>query len=145
MKVLIAEDNKIVILGLKKIFSEYPEIELDIAENGLTALNFLLKHKSNLPDFILLDLNMPIMDGIEFLSTIKKNDDLKSIPVIIHSTSNNISDIEKCQLLGCAGYFVKEVDFTKYKSNIKLIIEYWKQSKGHKVLKNLDNKFKKTS
>ena len=145
MKVLIAEDNKIVILGLKKIFSKYPEIELDIAENGLTALNFLLKHKSNLPDFILLDLNMPIMDGIEFLSTIKKNDDLKSIPVIIHSTSNNISDIEKCQLLGSAGYFVKEVDFTKYKSNIKLIIEYWKQSKGHKVLKNLDNKFKKTS
>lgn len=129
MKILIVEDNKIALMGIKKILSEYPNIEICTAENGLIALNFLKENKSELPHFTLLDLNMPIMNGIEFLKEIKKNENLKTIPIVIHTTSFNTLDIKICEELGTAGYFVKELDMVKYKSNLKLIAEYWIESK----------------
>lgn len=129
MKVLIVEDNKIALIGIKKILSEYPNIEITTAENGLQALELLSSNHDQLPHFALLDLNMPVMNGIEFLKEIKKNEHFKSIPVIIHTTSFSTVDVQKCEELGVAGYFVKELDMVKYKSNIKLIADYWSESK----------------
>jgi CheY-like chemotaxis protein len=129
MKILIVEDNKIALKGMMKILSEYPNIEICTAENGLMALELLSENQSELPHFTLLDLNMPIMNGIEFLKEIKKHDSLKTIPVIIHTTSFNSSDVKKCEELGSSGYFVKELDMVKYKSNIKLIADYWTESR----------------
>jgi CheY-like chemotaxis protein len=71
---------------------------------------------------------MPIMNGIEFLKEIKKNENLNSIPVIIHTTSFNPIDIKMCQELGISGYFVKELDMVKYKVIVilfKLYIKYY--------------------
>lgn len=129
MKVLIVEDNKIALMGIKKVLSEYPNIEISTAENGMIALESLIVNLSELPHFILLDLNMPIMNGIEFLKEIKKNESLKTLPVIIHTTSFNSSEVKKCKELGVCGYFVKELDMVKYKSNIKLIANYWTESR----------------
>jgi CheY-like chemotaxis protein len=129
MKVLIVEDNKIALIGIKKILSEYPNIEITTAENGLQALELLSSSQDELPHFTLLDLNMPVMNGFEFLKEIKKNEHFKSIPVIIHTTSFSTVDVQKCEELGVAGYFVKELDMVKYKSNIKLIADYWSESK----------------
>jgi CheY-like chemotaxis protein len=129
MKVLIVEDNKIALIGLKKILSEYPNIEIITAENGLKALELLSSIQSELPHFTLLDLNMPVMNGYEFLKEIKKNDRFKNMPVIVHTTSFSSVDVQKCEELGIAGYFVKELDMVKYKSNIKLIADYWLESK----------------
>ena len=131
MKILIVEDNKIALMGIKKILSEYPDIEICTAENGLVALELLTVNQSELPHLTLLDLNMPIMNGIEFLKEIKKNDSLKTIPVIIHTTSFNPLDVKLCEELGICGYFVKELDMVKYKSNIKLIADYWTESRRH--------------
>ena len=131
MKVLIVEDNKIALMGIKKILSGYSNIEISTAENGIIALEFLTANPSELPRFILLDLNMPLMDGIEFLKEIKKNDGLKTIPVVIHTTSFNSTEVKNCEELGICGYFVKELDMVKYKSNIKLIADYWTESKRH--------------
>jgi CheY-like chemotaxis protein len=128
MKVLIVEDNKIALMGIKKILSVYPNMEICTAENGLMALELLSKNQSELPRFTLLDLNMPIMNGIEFLKEIKKDEILKTIPVVIHTTSFNSLDVKMCQELGICGYFVKELDMVKYKSNIKLIADYWIES-----------------
>jgi CheY-like chemotaxis protein len=72
---------------------------------------------------------MPIMNGIEFLQEIKKNESLKTIPVIIHTTSFNSSEVKKCEESGICGYFVKELDMVKYKSNLKLIANYWTESR----------------
>ncbi|TXE20060.1 response regulator [Psychroserpens burtonensis] len=130
MKVLIVEDNKIAVIGLKKIISKHSDLEIEVAVNGKIGLDLLTNTKSNLPNFILLDLNMPIMNGIELLSIIKNDDKLKCIPVIILTTSNNIDDYEKCERLGVSGYFIKEVDFEKYNNNILLILDYWKASFG---------------
>ncbi len=129
MKILIVEDNKIALMGIRKILSEYPNMEICTAENGLIALNFLNESKSELPHFTLLDLNMPIMNGIEFLKEIKKIENLKTIPIVIHTTSFNTLDIKICEELGSVGYFVKELDMVKYKSNLKLIADYWIESK----------------
>ena len=129
MKVLIVEDNKIALMGMKKILSEYSDLEIYTAENGLLAIQFLTENLSELPHFTLLDLNMPIMNGIEFLKEIHKNKTLNTIPVIIHTTSYNSLDVKICQELGICGYFVKELDMIKYKSNLKLIADYWIESK----------------
>ncbi len=129
MKVLIVEDNKIALMGIKKILSEYPNMEICAAENGLMALDLLNESTSELPYFTLLDLNMPIMNGIEFLKEIKKNESLKTIPIIVHTTSFNSLDIKICEELGIVGYFVKELDIVKYKSNLRLIADYWIESK----------------
>jgi CheY-like chemotaxis protein len=129
MKILIVEDNKIALMGIKKILSEYPNMEIYTAENGLKALEFLTENQTELPHFTLLDLNMPIMNGFEFLKEIHKNKNLKTLPVIIHTTSFNSLDIKKCEELGVCGYFVKELDMVKYKSNLKLIADYWIESK----------------
>lgn len=129
MKVLIVEDNKIALMGIKKILSEYSNLEINTAENGLIALNLIAENQESLPSIILLDLNMPIMNGVEFLNEIKKNEILRNIPVIIHTTSFNPQEIKMCQELGVCGYFVKELDMVKYKSNIKLIADYWITSK----------------
>ncbi|MFN7674896.1 response regulator [Flavobacterium sp.] len=129
MKILIVEDNKIALMGIKKILSEYPNMEICTAENGLIALNLLNESESELPHFTLLDLNMPIMNGFEFLKEIKKKDNLRTMPVIIHTTSFNTLDVKMCEELGICGYFVKELDMVKYKSNIKLIADYWKEAK----------------
>lgn len=129
MKILIVEDNKIALMGIKKVLSEYPNMEICKAENGLIAIELLTINQLQLPNFILLDLNMPIMNGIEFLKEIKTNENLKTIPVIVHTTSFNSSDVKKCQELGICGYFVKELDMVKYKSNLKLIADYWTESR----------------
>ena len=74
MKILVIEDDKIAQLGIKKIFGAAQDtVEIYISENGEEGLDFLKNHPESLPDFILLDLNMPKMNGIEFLKEIRNN------------------------------------------------------------------------
>ena len=74
MKVLLVEDNQIVIMGIQKtLLAEFPTTIFYTAENGKEGLDLLTNlDQKDLPDFILLDINMPIMNGIEFLKRIKK-------------------------------------------------------------------------
>jgi CheY-like chemotaxis protein len=129
--ILIVEDNKIVVMGIRKIYSKHiPDANVVSAENGLEALDLLSKIDNNLdlPSFILLDINMPILNGIEFLEIINKDEKLNEIPVVIHTTSSNIEDYNTCKSLGISSYYVKNIDFTTYKNNIITIADYWKNS-----------------
>jgi CheY-like chemotaxis protein len=83
---------------------------LTMAENGLDAFE---KLESDIPDVILLDLNMPKMNGMTFLKTIKKTKHLKDIPVIIYSTSLTIFDEQEALKLGAYGAFLKPEEFNK--------------------------------
>ncbi len=88
-----------------------------VADNGLEALA-MLDGEKKLPDMIFLDLNMPLMNGVEFLKRIKQHAVYKLIPVIIFSTSNSPDDREKLPKLGANRIITKSADFSQLKEKL---------------------------
>lgn len=130
MKVLVLEDDKIAQLGIRKILSNLPfQVDIVLVENGQQGLDYLIQHPGECPDMILLDINMPVMNGHEFLKAIRNNPQWTDLPVVIHTTSDNPTDIRTSRDLGIMGYFVKHVDYSQYRSNLENIIFYWAESK----------------
>jgi len=125
LKIMLIEDDIIEIMKLNRAFSTLKlRHKIIEANNGEEALKLLLE-KDNLPDLILLDLNMPRMNGIEFLSILKSDDNLKYIPTIILTTSNNQKDLFECFKIGVSGYVLKPLKYEVYMEKIKIIISYW--------------------
>ncbi len=108
--------------ALDKVGAKHKILE---ATNGEEALEIL---KETLPDIILLDLNMPRMSGIEFLSILKADDKLKYLPTIILTTSENRTDLLKCFEIGIAGYVVKPLKYEEYEERIRKVFDYWEMS-----------------
>lgn len=105
------------------------KISLSVAEDGEQALDFLRRKgkyaNAPRPDLILLDLNMPRKDGREVLAEIKKDESLKTIPVVVLTTSNADTDVIKSYELGCNCYATKPVGFKEFCGIIKEIEEFW--------------------
>ena len=80
------------------------------------------------PGMLLLDLNLPGIDGREILARIKRDAFLKSVPVVIFSTSSSPKDIAFCYEQGANGYMVKPMSFTQFEKKLLLFIEYWTQA-----------------
>jgi len=93
--------------------------------NGEEALQYLKSESGKKPYVILLDLNMPRMDGIEFLKIAKKNEDLKTIPVVVLTTSKDKQDIAESFRQNAAGYMVKPADYKQFVEAIRTINRYW--------------------
>ena len=98
---------------------------VNTVNNGEEALAFLRNGQNEMPCIILLDLNMPKMNGIEFLKIAKKDDLLKSIPVIVLTTSKDEHDRFETFNLGVAGYMIKPVDYLQFVETMKTIKLYW--------------------
>ena len=79
------------------------------------------------PGLILLDLNLPGIDGRQVLRRIKQDANLKSIAVVVFTTSNNPKDIEECYQYGANSYIVKPIDFDRLKRDIQTLVNYWFQ------------------
>ncbi|GAL74104.1 two-component response regulator [Nonlabens ulvanivorans] len=126
LKVLLIEDDTIEVMKMHRALSTLNEKHSIVEANngGETALSILEK-KDQLPDIILLDLNMPKINGIEFLSILKKDDRLKYIPTIILTTSNNQRDLLACYNLGIAGYVLKPLKYEEYVEKISRLMSYW--------------------
>lgn len=77
------------------------------------------------PGIILLDLNLPGTDGRQVLEQIKQDKDLKSIPVVVFTTSSNPKDIEVCYQYGVNGYILKPIDIKQLMRTIQVLIDYW--------------------
>lgn len=124
--ILLVEDDQVdtmtVMRALKEIHVTNPVVHL---ENGEEALLYLQDPASEKPCIILLDLNMPIMNGIEFLQVVKHNDQLKRIPVIVLTTSDEQQDKMSSFNLGVAGYVVKPVDYRRFVEAMRSIDAYW--------------------
>src|SRR5580698_1131487 len=119
IEVLLVEDSLGDVRLTKEAFRDAnPLINLHVASDGLEAMAFLSregKHAdSPRPDFILLDLNLPKMDGREVLATIKSNDNLKTIPTIILTTSEAEADIVKSYQLQANCYLSKPVQLDEF-------------------------------
>jgi len=104
--------------ALKEIF--FPYICL-VASNGLEGIHMLQKQKEP-PSMIFLDLNMPIMNGVEFLVNIKKHSTFKQIPVNIYSTTNNPADKKNLTKLGAIRFITKSSDFKQLKEKLREIL-----------------------
>ena len=96
--------------------------------DGEEALDYLGNHNNKHPCIILLDLNMSKMNGLEFIKVIKADDELKQIPVIVLSTSDNKTDIAESFKHGAAGYMTKALDSKKFIEIIRAIDLYWTMS-----------------
>lgn len=101
-------------------------------KDGAEALDFLyckgiyaVRNSREYPKLILLDLKMPKVSGMQVLEKIKSDPDLKSIPVVILTSSNEDPDVEKCYALGANSYIVKPVDSNNFFNSIKEIGLYW--------------------
>ena len=130
LNILFIEDDEIEIMKFNRVLTTL-NLKHNIigAKNGEEALN-VLKAEKKIPDLVLLDLNMPKINGIEFLDILKKDEVLKFLPVIILTTSNNHKDILECYNIGIAGYMLKPLKYDEYFLKVQKILEYW----SHNVL-----------
>ncbi|EAR11965.1 two-component response regulator [Polaribacter irgensii 23-P] len=125
LSVLLIEDNLIEIMKMERtILSLGLEHTVNVANNGEEALE-ILEDALRWPDLILLDLNMPRISGLEFLSILKNNEQLKHIPTVILTTSDNQKDIEECYRIGVSGYIVKPLKYNDYIDKIQNVLSYW--------------------
>lgn len=123
---LLVEDDKVDAMTVKRALKEiHVTNSLVIVENGEEALEYLKNTNNEKPGIILLDLNMPKMNGIEFLRIAKKDNDIKMIPVVVLTSSKEEEDKVESFNLGVAGYMIKPVDYKKFVEVVKTIHLYW--------------------
>jgi CheY-like chemotaxis protein len=131
-QILYAEDNlndiELTLAAFKESNLANP---LDIVRNGEEALNYLFyngnyaKRKKSKPVFVLLDLKMPKLDGIEVLKRIRQSDEYKNLPVVMLTSSQMETDIVRSYQLGANAFVVKPVDFNEFVKAVKGIGYFW--------------------
>jgi len=129
--ILIAEDDADDRFLMKTALKETGITEdVEYVENGVEVINYLQSineedGEAEYPKFILLDLNMPKMDGREVLKMMKSNEVYRKIPVIVFSTTKNQMEVKRCYDLGANTYIVKPVSYDTLVATIKEICVYW--------------------
>ena len=130
---LIIEDSDEDYTALVRVINQakisYPIFR---CEDGEEALDFLYregeytdKSLAPRPSLIILDLNLPGTDGREVLATLKQDCKLKTIPVVIFSTSSNSKDVDACYGQGVTGYIVKPMNTQRLNQLVKTFLDYW--------------------
>jgi CheY-like chemotaxis protein len=128
--ILLVEDNPDdVLITRRALLKGKISNALYVVNDGEEAVKFLRKENSYrgvcTPALVLLDLNMPKMDGFQVLREIKSDETLKSIPIIVLTTSDRDSDIDDAYRYGCNSYIVKPVSFEKFIKTVTDIKDYW--------------------
>lgn len=127
LNVLLVEDDDVDVMNVKRAFRKHNIMNpLYVAENGLEALEKL--RNGEVPRerrIILLDLNMPRMNGIEFLQELRKDPELAATPVIVLTTSSADRDRTDAYNLNVAGYLVKPVMFVDFCELMATMNKYW--------------------
>lgn len=132
LHILLVEDDSVDVMNVQRAFKKNNiNNPLHVAFNGVEALNMLRgtngKPKLNpLPGVILCDINMPKMNGIEFLKELRNDPTLKSCSVFIMTTSNDEQDKFEAYKLNVVGYVLKPLSFEKFVSAVSILNNYWK-------------------
>ena len=132
MNILLVEDDEMDVMNVQRAFKRnHITNPLYIARNGLEALA-MLRGESQAPPglplvrrLVLLDLNMPRMGGLEFLQELRADDQLRSTPVVVLTTSNQDLDRIEAYNLNVAGYILKPVTFTNFAELMATLNKYW--------------------
>ena len=126
---LVEDDVADVELTKETLKDSKIEIDLEVVNDGVEAMAYLRKQGAyegaRTPDLILLDLNMPRMDGREVLDEMKKDDALKKIPVVILTTSSSEEDIVKSYCTGANCFITKPVGLKEFAKVVKSIEDFW--------------------
>jgi CheY-like chemotaxis protein len=124
--ILLVEDDQVDAKTVQRALKELHVVNpLEVVENGEIALAYLRDPGKRRPCIILLDINMPVMNGIEFLRVVKADGDLRRIPVVVLTTSEEQQDKIESFNLGVAGYMKKPVDYRQFVETIRSIDAYW--------------------
>jgi len=129
-KILLVEDNAADIRLTKEVLQERKMVSsLDVVRDGVEALDFLKKRGKyshvNTPNLILLDLNLPKRNGFEVLEEIKRDQDLKRIPVVILTVSDANEDLIKAYNLHANCYIIKPLEMKEFYRIITSIVIFW--------------------
>ena len=131
---LVIEDSDEDFEALCRIINQVSIVSLSVQRciDGDDALDFLYRQGEyhnggniSYPELILLDLNLPGTDGREVLATIKQNEALKTIPVVVLSTSSNPKDIAVCYQSGCNSYMLKPLNNNELRDSVRMMLYYW--------------------
>lgn len=131
VNILLVEDDEVDIMNVQRAFKKNSiQNPLCIARNGLEALGMLkgidgYEKIIPVPQIILLDINMPKMNGIEFLQEVRKDEELKSISVFMMTTSNDDQDKLEAYNLNVSGYVIKPLSFEKFVAAVSILNNYW--------------------
>ena len=132
INILLVEDDEVDVMNVKRAFKKYKiSNPLYIAGNGLEALSMLRSQNGQPPQvpenrrLILLDLNMPKMNGLEFLHELRQDNELKRTPVIVLTTSDEDKDRIEAYNLNVAGYILKPVTFANFAEVMVALNKYW--------------------
>ena len=127
--VLLVEDDQVDARTVKRAFSDLRIVNpLVQVGNGEEALKYLQNPQNKIPCVILLDLNMPKMNGIEFLKVAKADEEFKKIPVVVLTTSKAEQDKVESFKFSVAGYMTKPTDYKKFVDTVRAIDLYWSLS-----------------
>ena len=127
-EILLVEDNPGDAYLICDVLNKGPQpCHVSVAVNGVKALDFLREHDCDgmAPDMVLLDLNLPVKDGRAVLSEVKADSVLRKIPIVVFSTSQANSDIERCYDLGANAYVVKPVEFRQFAFVLEQLDTFW--------------------
>ena len=135
LNILLVEDDEVDVMTVKRAFKKGNITNpLYIAGNGIEALE-MLRDTPNQPSLIpterrliLLDLNMPKMNGLEFLAELRADATISHIPVVVLTTSNEERDRVKAYGFNVAGYLLKPVTFSTFVDLMLVLNQYWAQS-----------------
>ena len=132
INILLVEDDEVDVMNVKRAFKKYKITNpLYVAGNGIEALEMLRPQSGEPPQvpenrrLILLDLNMPKMNGLEFLHAIRQDSELKPTPVIVLTTSDEDRDRIEAYNLNVAGYILKPVTFINFADVMVALNKYW--------------------
>ncbi|WP_440765180.1 response regulator [Natronorubrum sp. DTA7] len=130
--VLLVEDNPGDVRLTQEAFKQLSiETTIHVATDGDDALEFLTKRRDSdpdtVPDLVLLDLNLPRMNGLEFLETIKDDATLTRIPVLVLTSSEAVEDVLDSYELSANAYLTKPTDPTEYEETVEAVAEFWLQ------------------
>ncbi len=132
-EILLVEDNandaELTVRALRKSGIAN---QITVARDGAEALDWLFRRgehgsrdPANRPALILLDLKLPKVNGVEVLRAIKLDEQLKTIPIVVLTSSNETRDLEECYRLGVNSYVVKPVEFDQFTETVKQLGLYW--------------------
>ncbi|WP_375561923.1 response regulator [Bernardetia sp. OM2101] len=130
IKILLVEDNLAdTVLIQESLLESKLNLDIDTVIDGEKAMNYLYENLNNdkerLPDLIILDLNMPRKDGREVLKEIKEHEELRLIPVVIMTTSENEEDVKFAYKNHANSYISKPVDMEQFTKIVSSINNFW--------------------